>query len=175
MSTKAKLGSDVRCQMLDQEHVRTLTDLIRGLQARGLDVPNYVGADYAARPVQPSIRTRRWPRSMPFAPRTVSIRSCSMRASPGRRPCNRRSRRGAAEPPITGRTGRSPRTAWLSAEDRRGECRLRPEILQRRHALWEGSSGHRRNLLLPAISAAGVAIAQAENGRAYWTLVLGAE
>ena len=40
---------------------------------------------------------------------------------------------------------------------------------------WEGSSGHRRNLLLPDVSAAGVAMAQNESGRAYWTLVLGAE
>jgi len=40
---------------------------------------------------------------------------------------------------------------------------------------WEGSSGHRRNLLLPTVNAAGVAMAQAESGRAYWTLVLGTE
>ena len=40
---------------------------------------------------------------------------------------------------------------------------------------WEGSSGHRANLLRPNVSAAGLAMAQAQNGRAYWTLVLGAE
>jgi uncharacterized protein YkwD len=40
---------------------------------------------------------------------------------------------------------------------------------------WEGSSGHRANLLRPNVNAAGVAMAQAESGRAYWTLVLGAE
>lgn len=40
---------------------------------------------------------------------------------------------------------------------------------------WERSSGHRENLLRPNVSAAGVAMAQAENGRAFWTLVLGAE
>jgi uncharacterized protein YkwD len=40
---------------------------------------------------------------------------------------------------------------------------------------WEGSSGHRNNLLLPNVSAAGVAMAKNESGRAYWTLVLGAE
>jgi Cysteine-rich secretory protein family len=40
---------------------------------------------------------------------------------------------------------------------------------------WEGSSGHRSNLLLPNVSGAGVAMAQNESGRAYWTLVLGAE
>jgi uncharacterized protein YkwD len=40
---------------------------------------------------------------------------------------------------------------------------------------WEGSSGHRANLLRPNVTAAGVAMAQAGTGRAYWTLVLGAE
>jgi uncharacterized protein YkwD len=40
---------------------------------------------------------------------------------------------------------------------------------------WERSSGHRENLLRPNVSAAGVAMAQAENGRAFWTLMLGAE
>jgi uncharacterized protein YkwD len=40
---------------------------------------------------------------------------------------------------------------------------------------WETSSGHRENLLRPNVTAIGVAMAQAEGGRAYWTLVLGAE
>jgi uncharacterized protein YkwD len=40
---------------------------------------------------------------------------------------------------------------------------------------WEGSSGHRENLLKPNVSAVGVAMAKNESGRAYWTLVLGAE
>jgi len=39
----------------------------------------------------------------------------------------------------------------------------------------EESSGHRHNLLLPDVSAAGVAMAKNKTGRAYWTLVLGAE
>lgn len=40
---------------------------------------------------------------------------------------------------------------------------------------WERSSGHRENLLRRNVSAAGMAMAQADSGRAYWTLVLGAE
>ena len=40
---------------------------------------------------------------------------------------------------------------------------------------WEGSSGHRENLLRPEVTAIGVAMAKNESGRAYWTLVLGAE
>lgn len=39
---------------------------------------------------------------------------------------------------------------------------------------WERSAGHRRNLLLPDAEAAGVAVSY-RNGRAYYTLVLGAE
>jgi Cysteine-rich secretory protein family len=40
---------------------------------------------------------------------------------------------------------------------------------------WEESSGHRENLLRPEVTAIGVAMAKNEDGRAYWTLVLGAE
>jgi uncharacterized protein YkwD len=40
---------------------------------------------------------------------------------------------------------------------------------------WKESSGHRTNLLRPNVTAVGVAMAKNKNGRAYWTLVLGAE
>jgi uncharacterized protein YkwD len=40
---------------------------------------------------------------------------------------------------------------------------------------WEESSGHRENLLRPNVTAIGVAMAKNNNGRPYWTLVLGAE
>ena len=40
---------------------------------------------------------------------------------------------------------------------------------------WEKSSGHRKNLLSPEVTAIGVAMAKSRSGRAYWTLVLGAE
>lgn len=40
---------------------------------------------------------------------------------------------------------------------------------------WQGSPGHRRNLLLPDVRAVGVAMAKSDSGRAYWTLLLGLE
>jgi uncharacterized protein YkwD len=40
---------------------------------------------------------------------------------------------------------------------------------------WEGSAGHRENLLRPQVTAIGVAMAKTSSGRPYWTLVLGAE
>ena len=40
---------------------------------------------------------------------------------------------------------------------------------------WKESSGHRINLLRPNVAAAGIAMAKNKSGRAYWTLVLGAE
>jgi uncharacterized protein YkwD len=40
---------------------------------------------------------------------------------------------------------------------------------------WEGSSGHRENLLRPSVKEIGVAMAQSDTGRPYWTLVLGTE
>jgi uncharacterized protein YkwD len=42
-------------------------------------------------------------------------------------------------------------------------------------AFWKQSSGHRTNLLRPNVTAIGVAMAKNQNGRAYWTLVLGVE
>jgi len=40
---------------------------------------------------------------------------------------------------------------------------------------WEESPGHRTNLLRPNVTAIGVAMVKSSSGRAYWTLVLGAE
>ena len=40
---------------------------------------------------------------------------------------------------------------------------------------WEGSVGHRENLLRPEVTTIGVAMAKSSNGHPYWTLVLGAE
>jgi uncharacterized protein YkwD len=40
---------------------------------------------------------------------------------------------------------------------------------------WKQSSGHRTNLLRPNVSEVGVAMAKNKSGRAYCTLVVGAE
>jgi len=40
---------------------------------------------------------------------------------------------------------------------------------------WKESFRHRKNLLRPNVTAAGVAMAKNKSGRAYWTLVLGAD
>jgi uncharacterized protein YkwD len=40
---------------------------------------------------------------------------------------------------------------------------------------WKRSRGHRRNLLRPNVTAAGVGMAQTQDRKAYWTLVLGKE
>jgi uncharacterized protein YkwD len=40
---------------------------------------------------------------------------------------------------------------------------------------WKDSSGHRANLLRANVTSIGVAMAKSKSGRAYWTLVLGAE
>ena len=40
---------------------------------------------------------------------------------------------------------------------------------------WEGSAGHRENLLRSEVTAIGVGMAKNGSGRPYWTLVLGAE
>jgi uncharacterized protein YkwD len=40
---------------------------------------------------------------------------------------------------------------------------------------WEGSAGHRENLLRPEVTAIGIAMVKSSSGRPYWTLVLGVE
>jgi uncharacterized protein YkwD len=42
-------------------------------------------------------------------------------------------------------------------------------------SFWKQSPGHRANLLRSNVTAIGVAMAKNQSGRAYWTLVLGAE
>jgi uncharacterized protein YkwD len=71
----------------------------------------------------------------------------------------------------------NPQAALVEVNAFRAKNGLKPlwaEILRRRPARLGGKLG-RHNLLLPDVSAAGVAMAKNETGRAYWTLVLGAE
>ena len=77
---------------------------------------------------------------------------------------------------LTGSTTHGPRRArGISRQDRLGECRGGPEILQRRQCtIWEGSPGTAKILLRPNVSAIGVAMAKAgERQRLFGLFVLG--
>ncbi|AXQ93474.1 CAP domain-containing protein [Cereibacter azotoformans] len=49
-----------------------------------------------------------------------------------------------------------------------------PSSAQRVVELWMNSSGHRKNILMQGVREAGVGIAPGTDGRAQWSLVLGA-
>jgi uncharacterized protein YkwD len=69
------------------------------------------------------------------------------------------------------RAGRAGYPAKIASENVAAGQKSFADVLR----FWQESSGHRTNLLRPNVTACGVAMAKNKNGRAYWTLVLGAE
>jgi uncharacterized protein YkwD len=138
-----------------------------------------VSPEYAARPVQP------------LNPQAALAEINAFRAKYGRSPLALDARLSrAAAMQSKDQAGRS----WIghygsdgsTPKDRAARVGYHPKIAAENVASgqksfsdvlsgWEGSSGHRSNLLLPNVSAAGVAMAQNKSGRTYWTLDLGAE
>jgi uncharacterized protein YkwD len=139
----------------------------------------YVGAEYAARPVQP------------LNPQSAIAEVNAFRAKNGLQPLVLDARLSRAAAMQSEDQARRSRTTHYGSDgskpkDRAARAGYRARITAENVAsgqksfgdamrTWEGSSGHRRNLLLANVNAAGMAMAQAENGRAYWTLLLGTE
>ena len=135
--------------------------------------------EYAARPVQP------------LDPEKALVQINAFRTKNGRKPVvldARLSQAAAAQ--SKAQAGRS----WIGHDgsdgskpkDRAARAGYRAKIASENVASgqksftdvmrsWEGSSGHRQNLLRPEVTAVGVAMAKNSSGRPYWTLVLGAE
>ena len=94
-------------------------------------------------------------------------------------PLNQRPRPGAAASVTMGPMARSPMQraaragyrAKIASENVASGQKSFSDVM---HS-WEGSSGHRENLLRPEVTAVGVAMAKNSSGWPYWTLVLGAE
>ena len=149
------------------------------LLAAGCTSVSLVSPEYAARPVQP------------LNPQSTLAEINAYRAENGRGPVvldERLSR--AAVMQAEDQAGRRSIGHYGSdgskPKDRAARAGFRARIASENVAsgqksfsdamyYWERSSGHRENLLRPNVSAAGMAMAQADGGRAYWTLVLGAE
>ena len=149
------------------------------LLAAGCTSVSLVSPEYAARPVQP------------LNPQSALAEINAYRAENGRGPVvldERLSR--AAVMQAEDQAGRRSIGHYGSdgskPKDRAARAGFRARIASENVAsgqksfsdamyYWERSSGHRENLLRPNVSAAGMAMAQADGGRAYWTLVLGAE
>jgi uncharacterized protein YkwD len=139
----------------------------------------FVSPEYAARPVQP------------FNPQAALAEVNAFRAEYGLRPlllderlCRAAAMQSEAQAGRSwighyGSDGSKPRDraeragyhAKIAAENVASGQKSFSDVLR----FWKESSGHRSNLLRPNVSAAGVAMAKTKSGRAYWTLVLGAE
>jgi len=152
---------------------------VLGLLASGCTGVTFVSPEYAARPVQPlnqqaalaEINAYRAANGLPALVLDARL-----------------SRAAAAHSADQARRGRMGHNGSDGSQpmDRAARAGYRPKIASENVAAgyksfsdvmhgWEGSSGHRENLLRPNVKAAGIAMSQSGDGRAYWTLVLGAE
>jgi uncharacterized protein YkwD len=139
----------------------------------------FVSREYAARPVQPldpqtalvEINTFRSKHGLgPLVLDTRLSRAAAMQAE-DQAARNRIGHRGSDGSMPKNRAARAGYRSNIVAENVASGQKSFSDAMRS----WEGSSGHRRNLLLPNVNAAGIALAETENGRAYWTLVLGGE
>lgn len=150
-----------------------------GMLVAGCTGVAFVSPEYAARPVQP------------LNQQAALAEINAFRAKHGRSPLvldSRLSRAAAAHSADQARRGRTSHygSDGSAPMDRASRAGYRPRIASENVASgyksfsdvmrsWEGSAGHRENLLRPNVRAVGIAMRQSANGRAYWTLVLGAE
>jgi uncharacterized protein YkwD len=159
--------------------LRFIAAIVLSLLAAGCTSVSFVSPEYAARPVQP------------LNPQSALAEINAYRAQNGRGPLvldARLSRAAAMQ--AEDQAGRGSIGHYGSdgskPKDRAARAGFQAKIASENVAsgqksfsdamyYWERSSGHRENLLRPNVSAAGMAMAQADGGRAYWTLVLGAE
>jgi len=157
---------------------RTLAPLCVSLLVLGCSV-SFVSPEYAAQPVQP------------LDAQSAIVEINTYRKANGVRPVvlDARLSRAAAmqskDQAKRGRTGHSG-SDGSTPKDRANRAGYRAKIASENVAsgqksfsdamyYWKKSSGHRRNLLRPNVTAAGVAMAKTQDERAYWTLVLGKE
>ena len=159
--------------------LRAAAVTVMALVASGCTGVTFVSPEYAARPVQP------------LNQQTALAEINAYRAANGLTSLvldARLSRAAAAHSADQARRGRTAHNGsdGSGPMDRAARAGYRPKIASENVAAgyksfsdvmhgWEGSSGHRENLLRPNVKAAGIAMSQSSDGRAFWTLVLGAE
>ena len=140
----------------------------------------FVSPEYAAKPVQKLDPEKALAEINAFRTKNGrKLRSSSMRVYRKPPQFNPRPRRDGAASATTAPTDRRPMQraeragfhAKLASENVAAGQKSFSDAMRS----WEESSGHRENLLRPEVTAIGVAMAKNEDGRAYWTLVLGAE
>ena len=138
-----------------------------------------VSPEYAAKPVQPldpekalaqvnAYRTKNGRKPVVLDTRLSQAAAAQSKAQAGR---SRIGHDGSDGSKPKQRAARAGFNAKIASENVASGQKSFADVL----AYWKQSSGHRTNLLRPNVTAIGVAMAKNENGRAYWTLVLGAE
>ena len=163
----------------DVTRLRILIAVCLSLLITGCASVTFVSPEYAARPVQPlnpqaalaevnAFRAQHGLKSLVLDARLSRAAAMQSEDQAGRSGIGHYGSDGSKPKDRAARAGYHPK---IAAENVASGQKSFSDVMQS----WEESSGHRSNLLLPNVSAAGVAMAQNENGRAYWTLVLGAE
>ena len=157
---------------------RTITPLCLSLLVLGCSV-SFVSPEYAARPVQPlnaqaalaEINTFR--RANGVRPLVLDARLSRAAAVQSKDQAKRRriGHSGSDGSTPKDRTNRAGYRAKIASENVASGQKSFSDAMY----YWKRSSGHRRNLLRPNVTAAGVAMAQTQDEHAYWTLVLGRE
>ena len=139
----------------------------------------FVSPEYAARPVQPlnpeaalaavnafRIKNRRGTVAL-----DARLTKAAARQSETQAKRNRIGHDGLGGSRPKDRAARAGYRAKIASENVASGQKSFSDVMQS----WEGSAGHRENLLRPEVTAIGVAMAKSSSDRPYWTLVLGAE
>ena len=139
----------------------------------------FVSPEYAAKPVQKldpekalaeinAYRTKNGRRTVVLDARLSQAAAAQSKAQAGR---SRIGHDGSDGSKPKQRAARAGFNAKIASENVASGQKSFADVMKS----WEGSSGHRENLLRPEVTAIGVAMAKNSSGRPYWTLVLGAE
>ncbi len=138
-----------------------------------------VSAEYAKRPVQPlnpqaaaaEINAFRARNGLPPVSLDARLTSAAAVQSQDQARRGRIGHAGSDGSKPMQRAARAGYKAKIASENVASGQKSFSDVMQS----WEGSSGHRTNLLRPNVEEIGVAMAQNDSGRPYWTLVLGSE
>lgn len=139
----------------------------------------FVSPEYAARPVQPldpeaalaavnAYRTKNGRKPVVLDERLSRAAAAQSEAQAGR---SRIGHDGSDGSKPMQRAARAGYQAKIASENVASGQKSFGDVMRS----WQGSSGHRQNLLRPEVTAIGVAMAKNSSGRPYWTLVLAAE
>ncbi len=160
-------------------NLRAVVIAVVGLLVSGCTGVTFVSPEYAARPVQPlnqqaalaEINTFRAANGLPSLVLDARLSRAAAAHSADQAGRGRMGHNGSDGSRPMDRAERVGYRPKIASENVAAGYKSFSDVM---HG-WEGSAGHRENLLRPNVKAAGIAMSQSSDGRAFWTLVLGAE